>query len=124
MVSVVFEAAFVYECIKYSMNTGRSFFAATVDLGPKGFWPRYWSIISLLVHGWPAWMAGAAVAAERFTDISTQTLLPGSTLPKQYIWAVIALLAVLVVFYSRTAPTTSYSGSSCSSCLRTSSWSC
>jgi len=99
MVSVVFEAALVYECIKYSMNTGRSFFAATMDLKPRGFWPWYWSIITLLVAGWPAWMGGAAVAAERFTGISTQTLLPGSTLPKQYIWAVIALVAVLAVFY-------------------------
>ena len=99
MVSVVFESALVYECIKYSMNTGRSFFAATVDLSPKGFWPWYWSIITLLVAGWPAWMAGAAIAAQRFTGISTQTLLPGSTLPPQYIWAVIALLLVLVVFY-------------------------
>jgi hypothetical protein len=99
MVSVVLESALVYECIKYSMNTGRSFFAATVELKPKGFWPWYWSIITLLVAGWPAWMAGAAVAAQRFTGISTQTLLPGSTLPKQYIWAVIALVLVLVVFY-------------------------
>jgi hypothetical protein len=99
MISVVLESALVYECIKYSMNTGRSFFAATVDLKPKGFWPWYWSIITLLVAGWPAWMAGAAVAAERFTGISTQTLLPGSTLPRQYIWAVIALVLVLVVFY-------------------------
>jgi hypothetical protein len=99
MVSVVLEAALVYECIKYSMNTGRSFFAATVDLKPRGFWPWYWSIITLLVAGWPAWMAGAAIAAQRFTGISTQTVLPGSTLPPQYIWAVIALLLVLVVFY-------------------------
>jgi hypothetical protein len=98
MVSVVLEAALVYECIKYSMNTGRSFFAATVDLKPRGFWPWYWSIITLLVAGWPAWMAGAAIAAQRFTGISTQTVLPGSTLPPQYIWAVIALLLVLVVF--------------------------
>src|SRR4029453_10076723 len=99
MVSVVLESALVYECIKYSMNTGRSFFAATVDLKPKGFWPWYWSIITLLVAGWPAWMAGGGRAAPRCTGISTQTLLPGSTLPKQYIWAVIALVLVLVVFY-------------------------
>jgi hypothetical protein len=51
IVSVVLEAALVYECIKYSMNTGRSFFAATADLGPKGFWPWYWAIITLLVSG-------------------------------------------------------------------------
>ena len=99
VVSVVLEAALVYECIKYSMNTGRSFFAATVDLGPKGFWPWYWSIVTILVAGWPAWMAGAAIAAHRFTGISTQSVLPGSTFPPQYLWAVIALVLVLVVFY-------------------------
>src|SRR5262245_58526079 len=79
------------------MNTGRSFFAATADLGPKGFWPWYWAVITLLVAGWPAWMGGAVLAAQRFTGISTQTVLPGSTLPPQYLWAVLAL--VLVVFY-------------------------
>jgi hypothetical protein len=99
VISVVLEAALVYECIKYSMNTGRSFFAATTDLGPKGFWPWYWAIITLLVSGWPAWMAGAVIAAQRFTGISTQTLFPGSTLPPQYLWAVIALALVLIVFY-------------------------
>jgi len=97
--SVVLEAALVYECMKYSMCTGRSFFAATVDLRPKGFWPWYWTVITILVYGWPAWMAGAVVAAQRFTGISTQTVLPGSTLPPQYIWAAIALATVLVVFY-------------------------
>ena len=79
------------------MNTGRSFFAATADLGPKGFWPC-WAVITILVAGWPAWMGGAVIAAQQFTGISTQTLLPGS-LPPQYIWAVIALVLVLVVFY-------------------------
>jgi hypothetical protein len=39
-----------------------------------------------------------STAAQRFTGISTQTVLPGSPLPPQYIWAVIALLLVLVVF--------------------------
>ncbi len=99
LVSVVLESALVYECIKYSMNTGRSFFAATGDLGPKGFWPWYWSIITILVFGWPSWMGGAVIAAQRFTGVSTQTVLPGSTLPPQYIWAVVALVLVLVVFY-------------------------
>ena len=99
IVSVVLEAALVYECIKYSMNTGRSFFAATADLGPRGFWPWYWAIITLVVSGWPAWMGGAVIAAQRFTGISTQTLFPGSTLPPQYLWAVVALVLVLVVFY-------------------------
>ena len=99
VISVVLEAALVYECIKYSMNTGRSFFAATDDLGPKGFWPWYWAVITILVAGWPAWMGGAVIAAQQFTGISTQTLLPGGKLPPQYIWAVIALVLVLVVFY-------------------------
>ena len=99
LVSVVFEAALVYECIKYSMSTGRSFFAATSDLSPRGFWPWYWAIVTLLVSGWPAWLGGAAIAAQRFTGISTQTLLPASTLPPQYVWAVLALLLVLAVFY-------------------------
>ncbi len=44
-------------------------------------------------------MGGAIVAAQRFTGLSTQTLFPGSTLPPQYVWAVIALALVLVVFY-------------------------
>ena len=99
LISVVLESALVYECIKYSMNTGRSFFAATSELSPKGFWPWYWAIITILVAGWPAWLGGAVIAAQRFTGVSTQTLLPGSTLPPQYIWAVIALIVVLVVFY-------------------------
>jgi len=38
-ISVILETALVYECIKYSICTGRSFFAATNDLGPRGFWP-------------------------------------------------------------------------------------
>jgi hypothetical protein len=99
LLSVVLESALVYECIKYSMNTGRSFFAASSELSPKGFWPWYWAIVTLLVSGWPAWLGGAAIAAQRFTGVSTQTLLPGSTLPPQYLWAVIALVLVLVVFY-------------------------
>jgi hypothetical protein len=99
LVSVVLEAALVYECIKYSMNTGRSFFAATSELSPRGFWPWYWAVITLLISGWPAWLGGAAIAAQRFTGVSTQTLLPGSTLPPQYVWAVLALALVLVVFY-------------------------
>ncbi|HEV8638495.1 MAG TPA: Nramp family divalent metal transporter [Chloroflexota bacterium] len=99
LISVVLESALVYECIKYSMNTGRSFFAGTVELGPKGFWPWYWSIVTLLVFGWPAWMGGAVIAARQFTGISTQTLFPRSTLPPQYLWAVVALVLVLAVFY-------------------------
>ena len=99
LVSVVLEAALVYECMKYSMCTGRSFFAATGDLSPKGFWPWYWAAITILVYAWPAWMGGAVVAAYRFTGLSTQSVLPGSALPPSYIWAVIALAMVLVIFY-------------------------
>ncbi len=77
LISVVLESALVYECIKYSMNTGRSFFAATAELSPKGFWPWYWAGITILVAGWPAWLGGAVIAAQRFTGVSTQTLLPG-----------------------------------------------
>jgi hypothetical protein len=99
LVSVVIEAVLVYECIKYSTVTGRSFFAATNDLAPRGFWPLFWALGAILVYAWPAWMGGAIVAAQRFTGISTQTFFPNSTLPPQYIWAVVALGLVLVIFY-------------------------
>ncbi len=99
IVSVVIETALVYECVKYSCVTGRSFFAATNELKPYGFWPWFWAVASILTYAWPAWMAGAVVAAQRFTGISTQTFLPGSNLPPQYFWAVLALLLVLFVFY-------------------------
>jgi len=39
VVSVIVETALVYECIKYSCCTGRSFFAGTNELAPRGFWP-------------------------------------------------------------------------------------
>jgi hypothetical protein len=99
IISVIIETALVYECIKYSVNTGRSFYAATNDLKPFGFWPWFWAIAYLLTYAWPAWMGGAIVAAQRFTGVSTQSIFPGSTLPPQYFWAVIALVLVLVVFY-------------------------
>src|SRR5215207_550641 len=99
LVSVIIETALVYECVKYSLCTGRSFFAATNELKPYGFWPWFWAVAAILTYAWPAWMGGAVVAAQRFTGISTQTFLPGSTLPPQYFWAVLALLLVLVVFY-------------------------
>jgi hypothetical protein len=44
-------------------------------------------------------MGGAIVATQRFTGLSTQTLMPGSTLPPPYVWAVIPLALVLIVFY-------------------------
>src|SRR5215207_2355002 len=99
LVSVLIEAVLVYECIKYSIVTGRSFFAATVDLAPRGFWPWFWAVDAILIYAWPAWMGGAIVAAQRFTGISTQSVFPGVGLPPQYIWAVVALVLVLVIFY-------------------------
>jgi hypothetical protein len=70
-VSVVLETALVYECIKYSICTGRSFFAATNDLGPRGFWPWFWAVVTILTFAWPAWMGGAVIAAHRFSSRST-----------------------------------------------------
>lgn len=99
LVSLVTETTVVYECMKYSACTGRSFFAGTNELRPYGFWPWFWAVAAILTWAWPAWMSGAVVAAQRFTGLSTQSLFPGSTLPPQYIWAAIALVAVLVVFY-------------------------
>jgi hypothetical protein len=94
-ISVVLETALVYECIKYSICTGRSFFAATNDLGPRGVWPWFWTVVTILTYAWPAWMGGAVIAAHRFTGISN----PFPFGPPHYLWAVIALVAVLVVFY-------------------------
>lgn len=102
LISVVLEAALVYECIKYSMYTGRSFFAATNVLRPHGFWPWFWAAAAIIVYVWPSWMGGAVVAAQRFTTISTQTIFPfldPAVVPPQYIWAVVALVTVLLVFY-------------------------
>ncbi len=99
IISVIVETALVYECIKYSCCTGRSFFAGTNELAPRGFWPWFWAVAAIVTWGWPVWMAGAVIAAAQFTGITTQTLFPASTLPPQYLWSVVALLLVLVVFY-------------------------
>jgi len=99
IVSTIVETALVYECIKYSCCTGRSFFAGTNELAPRRFWPWFWAVAAILTFGWPAWMAGAVVAAAKFSGLTTQSLFPASTLPPQYLWAVIALLLVLIVFY-------------------------
>ena len=96
LLSVVLETALVYECIKYSVCTGRSFFAATNELKPYGFWPWFWAVVAILTWAWPAWMGGAVIAAERFTGIGNP---PIWGLPPHYIWAVLALALVLVVFY-------------------------
>ena len=101
VLSVIVETALVYECIKYSCCTGRSFFAGTNELAPRGFWPWFWAIAAVLTWAWPAWMGGAVIAAQRFTGISTPPGLSlfGQPLPPQYIWAVLALVLVLLVFY-------------------------
>ncbi len=96
LVSVVVETALVYECIKYSICTGRSFFAATNDLKPHGFWPWFWTVVTLLTWAWPAWMGGAVIAAYRFTGIGNPPILG---LPPHYLWAAVALALVLIVFY-------------------------
>ena len=96
LVSVVLETALVYECIKHSACTGRSFFAATNELKPYGFWPWFWAVVSILTWAWPAWMGGAVIAAHRFTGIGNP---PIWGLPPHYVWAVLALALVLVVFY-------------------------
>jgi hypothetical protein len=100
LVSVVLETAVVYECIKYSVCTGRSFFAATNDLKPYGFWPWFWTVVTLATFAWPAWMGGAVVAAWKFTNVGLPEGVSRSFgLPPHYLWAVVALLAVLLVFY-------------------------
>jgi hypothetical protein len=53
-------------------------------------------VAAILTWAWPAWMGGAVIAAQRFTGISTP---PGLGLPPQYLWAAIALVLVLVIFY-------------------------
>src|SRR5574341_1508204 len=94
-VSVVLETALVYECIKYGVCTGRSFFAGTNELSPRGFWPWFWCVVSILTFAWPAWLGGAVIAAHRLTGIGN----PFPFGPPHCLWAVIALVAVLVVFY-------------------------
>ena len=51
IVSVIVETALVYECIKYSCCTGRSFFAGTNELKPRGFWPWFWAVAAILTWG-------------------------------------------------------------------------
>jgi hypothetical protein len=87
-ISTVLETVVVYECIKYSMVTGRSFFSMTRDIKPYGFWPWFWGISALATFAWPAWLAGASSAMFKLTGVATY-----------YTWCAIALVAVLLVFY-------------------------
>jgi hypothetical protein len=87
-ISTVLETVVVYECIKYSMVTGRSFFSMTRDIKPYGFWPWFWAISALATFAWPAWLAGASSAMFKLTGVATY-----------YTWCAVALVAVLLVFY-------------------------
>ena len=96
-ISVVLETALVYECIKYSVCTGRSFFAATNDLKPLGFWPWFWAVVTIATFAWPAWMGGAVIAAHRFTGIGNPRRPRACRRTTSGRWW--PSLAVLVVFY-------------------------
>lgn len=65
-ISVVLETALVYECIKYSVCTGRSFFAATNDLKPFGYLPipKPAAITQKLTHMRlpPGWLKSASAS--------------------------------------------------------------
>ena len=96
-ISVVLETALVYECIKYSVCTGRSFFAATNDLEPL----RLLAVVlggrdhpDLRVAGLDGRRGHRRAPVHRHRQ-------PAAVLglPPHYLWAVIALVAVLVVFY-------------------------
>jgi hypothetical protein len=87
-ISTLLETVVVYECIKYSMVTGRSFFSMTRDIKPYGFWPWFWAVSSLATFAWPAWLAGASSAMFKLTGVATY-----------YTWCAVALIAVLLVFY-------------------------
>lgn len=88
-ISTILETTVVYECIKYSMVTGRSFFTMTRDIPPKGsFWPWFWAVSSVLTFAWPAWLGGASSAMFKLTGVGTYLL-----------WCWVALVTVLLVFY-------------------------
>ncbi|MDH7499858.1 MAG: Nramp family divalent metal transporter [candidate division NC10 bacterium] len=85
--STVFETFLVYECIKYTMLTGRSFFSMTRDIPPRGFWPWFWGFYAILSYVWPSWLAGSASAMYKLTSWGTF-----------YGWCVAAFLLVIIVF--------------------------
>jgi hypothetical protein len=85
--STIFETALVYECIKYSMITGRSFFVATRDIPPKGFWPWFWVAEVLFAIWWPSWLAGAASAIYKLSGFASF-----------YFWCALALTILIIVF--------------------------
>jgi hypothetical protein len=85
--SCIFETFLVYECIKYTMLTGRSFFSMTRDIPPRGFWPWFWGAYSILCYVWPSWLAGSASAMFKLTGWGTF-----------YLWCVAAFVLVILVF--------------------------
>jgi len=85
--STIFETALVYECIKYSMITGRSFFTATRDIPPKKFWPWFWVVMTLLAIWWPSWLAGAASAIYKLSGFGSH-----------FFWCALALTVLIIVF--------------------------
>jgi len=85
--SCIFETFLVYECIKYTMLTGRSFFSMTRDIPPRGFWPWFWGAYSILCYVWPSWLAGSASAMFKLTGWGTF-----------YLWCVAAFILVILVF--------------------------
>lgn len=86
-ISIVLETTLVYECIKYTMLTGRSFFSMTRDIPPRGFWPWFWGIYSIISFVWPSWLAGSASAMYKLTGFATY-----------YTWCVAAFVMVMLVF--------------------------
>ena len=127
LISVVLEAALVYECIKYSMCTGRSFFAATNVLKPYGFWPWFWVVADdhhLRLAVVDGRRGGRGAAVHRHLDADDLSGLDPavcrrSTSGPSWPWSRCWSSSI-----SRTAPTPSSRSSSSSSCSATSSWSC
>jgi hypothetical protein len=87
--STILETVVVIECVKHALVTGRSFFAATRDIPPKGmFWPVFWAVVSPLTWGWPSWLSGASAGVAKLTGIGTP-----------YMWAAVGLILCLFVFW-------------------------
>jgi hypothetical protein len=85
--STLFETFMVYECIKYTLLTGRSFFSMTRDIPPRGLWPWFWGAYAILCYVWPSYLSGSAAAMHKLTHWGTF-----------YGWCVAALILVMLVF--------------------------